>query len=84
MSAEDTYAEACVVDLNIKAAIEKAYSDGFRADNTYTIKITGITDLAGNLTNPQVLEFKVKLLDQTGDDPVVIPAPKIIDVKADT
>ncbi len=81
MAAEDSYEKSCLVDLDIRAAIERAYSDGYRADNTYTIKISGITDLAGNITSPQVIEFKVKLFDKGGDGPIITLPPEIIAVE---
>lgn len=80
MDADDDYEQASFVDLNIKRAIERLYTDGYRGDTTYNIKITGITDLAGNITDPQVLEFDVSLIDPSGDEPIVIDPPEILDV----
>ncbi len=82
MAADDSYEQASFVDLDIKAAIERLYTDGYRATtHPYTIKITGITDLAGNETDPQVLEFDVNLIDAGGDEPIVIDPPAILNVK---
>lgn len=78
MSSYDTYDEARFATLDVKAAVEKAYGDAYKASRKFRVSIVGIPDLAGNTQVPNPVEFTASIVDPDPINPdlvdPVIPA----------